>query len=81
MGLEARGRDHHLGTFKLTDVAKRPGQWEFAVSGGGVGYAIYQIDAEGFKYCAAGSPEARPAGFTTAAGDGRYCCVWKRAGK
>lgn len=69
------------GAFKLTDPSTNPKQFEFTASDGGVGYSIYQFDGDEFKYCAHGSPAARPTDFTTKAGDGRYCCIWKRSEK
>jgi len=71
------------GTFKLVDLTKSPKQWEYTVTEGGniggIGYSIYQLDGDAFQYCSTGSSETRPTDFTTKDGDGRYCCVWKRA--
>lgn len=69
------------GTFKLTDITKKPKQWEYAVTGGVVGYSIYEIDGDTFRYCSTGSAETRPTAFNTTDGGGLYCCVWKRAKK
>lgn len=67
------------GTLKLTDLSKNPKQFEYTAGDGAVGYSVYQFDRDGFKYCSTGSPNTRPTDFTTKDGDGRYCCVWKRA--
>lgn len=67
------------GTFKLTDITSRPKQWEYKVTGAGVGYSIYDVDEGTFRYCSSGSADTRPTEFATGVkGGGAYCCVWKR---
>lgn len=73
------GRVIQQGTFKLIDIRSSPKQWEYTVAVGVVGYSIYEVDGDTFRYCSTGSPETRPTEFATATkGGGGYCCVWKR---
>jgi uncharacterized protein (TIGR03067 family) len=69
------------GTFKLTDITKKPKEWEYATVTGAVGYSIYEIDATSFKYCSTGAANNRPTAFNTTDGGGLYCCIWKRPAK
>jgi uncharacterized protein (TIGR03067 family) len=70
------------GILKLVDLNNTPKSYDNectdGVNKGAKAKGIYQVEGDTFKYCEGAN---RPTDFTTKAGDGTYCCTWKRAKK
>jgi uncharacterized protein (TIGR03067 family) len=77
------GRGAQAGTLKIVDAASTPKKLNLVITSGpnkGLTIlAVYQVDADVFKYC--GNVKARPISLQTKLADGSYCSSFKRLTK